>query len=102
MPFLQWQPSHKQNPIDPKIRDAYVGNYHQLNPDSIITVTNENGHLFIEVAPAPKIEVFPETPRDFFVKIVDAQSTFEVDAQGRATAIVLHANGKDQRAPRIE
>jgi hypothetical protein len=45
------------------------GKYHQLNPDSIITVTNENGHLFMEVAPAPKIEVFPETPRDFFLRL---------------------------------
>jgi len=107
LPKIEGEPEqawfgHKQNPIDPKILDAYVGKYHQLNPDSIITVTNENGHLFMEVSPAPKIEVFPETARNFFLKVADAQSTFEVDAQGRATAVVLHSNGKDQRAPRIE
>jgi CubicO group peptidase (beta-lactamase class C family) len=32
----------------------------------------------------------------------DAQITFEVDAQGRAAALVLHQNGRDQRAARID
>jgi hypothetical protein len=56
----------------------------------------------MQVALAPKIEIFPETPRDFFLKVVDGQFTFEVDGQGKATAVILHANLKDQRAPRIE
>jgi hypothetical protein len=50
----------------------------------------------------PKSELFPETARDFFLKVVDTQFTFEVDAQCRATAVIQHMNGKDQRAPRIE
>jgi CubicO group peptidase (beta-lactamase class C family) len=92
---------HKQNPIDPKLLDGYVGRY-QVGPNLVSTVTNENGHLFAQVAPSPKIELFPETARDFFLKVVDTQFTFEVDAQGRATAVIQHMNGKDQRAPRID
>jgi hypothetical protein len=36
------------------------------------------------------------------LKVVDAQITFEVGTEGRATAAVLHQNGRDQRATRIE
>jgi hypothetical protein len=46
--------------------------------------------------------VFAEGPKDFFYKAVDAQITFETDDQGRATALVLHQNGANQRARRIE
>jgi CubicO group peptidase (beta-lactamase class C family) len=92
---------HKENPIDPKVLDAYVGKY-QVAPNVVGTVTTENGHLFMQAGPGPKIEAFPETARDFFLKIVDTQFTFEVDAQGRATSMIQHLNGKDQRAPRIE
>ena len=92
---------HKVNPIDPKVLDGYVGKY-QVSPNLVSTVTNENGHLFAQAGSAPKLELFPETPRDFFLKVVDTQFTFEVDAQGRATAVIQHMNGKDQRAPRIE
>ena len=33
--------------------------------------------------------------------MVDADLTFQTDASGPATAVVLHQNGVDQRAPRI-
>jgi hypothetical protein len=33
---------------------------------------------------------------------LDAQITFDTDAQGQATALVLHQNGRDRRAKRID
>jgi CubicO group peptidase (beta-lactamase class C family) len=92
---------HKENPIDPKVLDSYVGKY-QVGPGVVTTVTNDNGHLFMQAGAAPKIEIFPETTREFFLKVVDTQFSFEVDAQGKATAVIQHMNGRDQRAPRIE
>jgi hypothetical protein len=57
--------------------------------------------LFTQATGQGKIEVFPESDRDFFLKVVDAQLTFETDSQGRATGIVLHQGG-DHKAPRVE
>ena len=53
---------------------------------------------------SPASRCSTSTPRthEFFFKIVDAQLTFETDAQGKAQAVVLHQNGANQRAPRIE
>jgi hypothetical protein len=50
----------------------------------------------------PKLEVFPESDRDYFLKVVDAQITFVTDGQGRATELILHQGGRDQHAKRTE
>jgi hypothetical protein len=39
------------------------------------------------------VEVFPEGDHDFFLKVIDAQITFETDSQGKATSLVLHQGG---------
>jgi hypothetical protein len=46
-----------------------------------------------------KLEVFPESDRDYFYKAFDAQITFITDSQGRATELILHQGG-DHHAKR--
>jgi CubicO group peptidase (beta-lactamase class C family) len=92
---------HETAEIDLKLFDGYVGRY-QLAPNFILTVTRESDQLFLQATDQPKFAIFPEGPRDFFMKAVDAQITFVPDAQGRATQLILHQNGKDMPAKRIE
>lgn len=68
----------------------------------LLTVTRGRKRLFVQLTGQPALEVFPEGEKDYFLKVVDAQLTFETNGQGRATAVVLHQNGRDQRALRIE
>jgi hypothetical protein len=67
-----------------------------------LTVTREGDHLFTQATGQPKFEVFPESDKDFFLKVVDAQLTFETDSQGKATDLILHQNGMNQKAKRID
>jgi CubicO group peptidase (beta-lactamase class C family) len=92
---------HKAVAIDPKLLDGYVGSY-ELAPNFILTVTREGDRLFTQATGQPKLEVFPEGDKDFFLKIVDAQITFETDSQGKATDLILHQNGMNQKAKRID
>jgi CubicO group peptidase (beta-lactamase class C family) len=92
---------HKEVAVDPKIFGGYVGRY-QLRPNFIITITREGDHLYAQATSQPRFEIFAEGERDFFLKVVDAQLTFVVDANGRATSVVLHQNGADQPAKRME
>jgi len=92
---------HKQIAVDPKLIDGYVGRY-QLNPDFVLTVTREGDHLFVQATRQEKFEVFPESDRDYFLKVVDAQITFVTDGAGRATELILHQGGRDQHAKRVE
>jgi CubicO group peptidase (beta-lactamase class C family) len=92
---------HKEIAVDAKVFDGYVGRY-QLNPDFVLTVTREGDHLFVQATGQPKFEVFAESDRDYFLKVVDAQITFVTDGTGRATELILHQGGRDQHAKRVE
>jgi len=87
--------------VDPQVLEKYTGRY-QLAPVATFTVTREGGRLFVQLTGQPKFEVFAESDKDFFLKVIDAQVTFETDAAGNPAALVLHQNGRDQRAKRIE
>jgi hypothetical protein len=92
---------HKAITVAPKVFDGYVGRY-QLAPNFILTVTREGSHLFMQATGQPKFEVFPESERDYFLTVVDAQVTFQADTHGRATNLVLHQNGANITGKRIE
>ena len=90
----------KFDKIDPKILDAYVGQY-ELNPNFIITMTREGDRLMTQVTGQPKFELFPESETKFFLKVVDAQVTFVKDDKGAVTHLILHQGG-DQKAMKIK
>jgi serine-type D-Ala-D-Ala carboxypeptidase/endopeptidase len=90
----------KEITLDPKIFDRYAGQY-QLAPNAIITMSREEGRFYTQLTGQGKIEVFPESERKFFLKVVDAQLTFDVDAQGAATQVTLQQNGRDSVAKRM-
>ncbi len=96
---------HREVAVSPKVLETYVGAY-QLAPDFILTVTREGNRLFTQATGQEKIEVYPETEKQFFLKVVDAkvvdaQITFEVDPTGRATGLILHQGGRDLPAERL-
>lgn len=86
--------------LDTKVLDGYVGNY-ELLANFILTVTREGNQLFLQGTNQPRSAVYPKSSAEFFSKLVDAQITFDADAQGQATALVLHQGGRDMRGPRI-
>ncbi|HXX20670.1 MAG TPA: serine hydrolase [Candidatus Acidoferrum sp.] len=99
---LTMPPKERQEiSVDPKLFDQYVGTY-AFTPAAILTITRDGAHLFAQLTGQGKIEIFPESPRDYFAKIVDAQITFVTDNSGRATELVLHQGGIDQHAKRFE
>ena len=101
VPLTKPPKEHKEVAVDPKLFDGYVGKY-QLAPNFIFTITRDGNHLFAQLSGQPTFEIFPEGERDYFYKVVDAQITFVTDSNGRATELILHQNGIDQHAKRIE
>lgn len=87
--------------IDPKVFDGYVGAY-QLAPDFFITVGKDGERFTTQATGQRQVEIFPENEKEFFAKAVDAQITFVTDSKGRATELILHQNGEDNHAPRVE
>jgi D-alanyl-D-alanine-carboxypeptidase/D-alanyl-D-alanine-endopeptidase len=93
--------THKEIALDPKIFDRYVGVY-EFAPGITLTFTRDGAHMFGQLTGQGKLEIFAESEKEFFLKAVDAQITFETGADGRATAATLHQNGRDQKAKRVE
>ncbi len=92
---------HREIALDVKIFDRYVGSY-QLAPNVLMTMSREGNQFFTQLTGQPKFPIFAESEKQFFLKVVDAQVTFVTDDRGRATEAVLHQNGRDQTAKRIE
>ena len=70
--------------VDPKVLDTYAGVYQ--SDAGAFTVTREGQQLFVQLAGQPKFPAFANGDGRFFLKVVDAQFTFIVDSEGRATA----------------
>lgn len=87
--------------VDPKVFDRYAGRY-QLAPNFVLTITREGDHIFAQATGQPKLELFAEGEKDYFLKAVDAQITFEVDAGGAINQLVLHQAGRDVPAKRVD
>jgi CubicO group peptidase (beta-lactamase class C family) len=92
---------HKEAKVDPKLFDNYVGNY-QLAPGFVLAVTRDQDRFFVQATGQPTYEIFPESDREYFLKVEDVQITFITDDKGRATELILHQGRQDQHAKRTE
>jgi CubicO group peptidase (beta-lactamase class C family) len=92
---------HKQVAVDAKLLDRYVGRY-TVPPDVVIVVRREGDHLSVQENDEPKGELLPESDTDFFSPTADDVFTFQEDAHGRVTGMVLHTGGRDISIKRME
>lgn len=87
--------------VDPKIYDAYVGEY-ELAPTFHFFVTREGDHLMVQATGQGKTEIFPASETNFFAKVVKADFTFVKNEQGQVTHLILNQNGRQQTAKKIK
>jgi CubicO group peptidase (beta-lactamase class C family) len=85
--------------LPPATLDRYVGEY-PLAPNFVITIRRDGTRLMAQATGQPAFEIFAESPTMFFLKVVDAQLEFALDASGTATALTLVQGGARQRAAR--
>jgi serine-type D-Ala-D-Ala carboxypeptidase/endopeptidase len=92
--------SPRQTTVNANVLDGYVGHY-KLGEASVVTLTREGDQLYAQLTGQPRAAIYSKEDREFFYKAVDAQISIQLDADGQATALVLHQNGRDQTAKRI-
>jgi CubicO group peptidase (beta-lactamase class C family) len=92
--------AHHEVAVNGKLLESYVGRY-AISADVVLQVSREGDGLFIQENDEPKQALGADDPRTFFSRVADDAYTFEVDAQGRATGVVLHTDGKSIPARRI-
>ncbi|MGB9596446.1 MAG: serine hydrolase, partial [Candidatus Poribacteria bacterium] len=77
--------------VDPKILDTYVGEYDLMGTPTMIT--REDNHLYIQVTGQPKVELFPRSETEFFLKVAVADLKFIKDNNGKVTKAILNQTG---------
>jgi CubicO group peptidase (beta-lactamase class C family) len=77
----------------------YVGQY-EMAPGIVLTVSANGEQLMAQLTGQGPNAIFPESERRFFLKVVDAQLEFFVDASGTVTHLVLYQNGREMKGLR--
>jgi hypothetical protein len=72
--------------IDPKVYAAYVGEY--KNPSGRIRTISADGGKFTTAVGAEKVELFPQSENQFFIKEADVLLVFVKDEQGRVISLI--------------
>ncbi len=91
---------HKRISVSENILDRYAGRY-GLNPDLVLNIRREGDHLSLQENDEPKQELLPESDKGFYSTTSDDTLTFEMDANGKVTGLVLHV-GRDIPVKRLE
>ncbi len=99
LPPLPKLKEHKRVSLTPAQLNRVTGKY-ALSPAVILTVTVEDGRLYVQENDEPKQEYFPESPHDFYSATSSDACTFK-PAEGPAQVMVLHLDDKDVELKRL-
>jgi len=100
LPPLPRLKEHKRVTLTSEQLNRLAGNY-ALNADVVLTVTVENGHLFIRENNEEKQEYFAESPTGFYSATSSDECSFKPET-GPAQVLVLHLdNGQNPEFKRI-
>jgi hypothetical protein len=76
LPPLPKLKEHKKVTLTAEHLSRLVGRY-ALEKDAVLSVTLENGRLFVQEKDKPKQELLPESPQDFYKTTSSNESTFQ-------------------------
>ena len=92
-------------PLDAATFDKLTGYYQlpqALRPNTVVTLSREGEHFFIQLTRQPAREIFAESPTSFFMQGLPVKISFELGPDGKATGLVIHQGGHDGPSPRID
>ena len=91
----------KEVKVDTSGFDALVGDY-KVNERLTLTITKEGDKLFGQMTGQPKLELEPVSAMQFTITAVKANITFEKDASGAVTGLVLSQGARTVNAPKVK
>jgi CubicO group peptidase (beta-lactamase class C family) len=99
LPPLPELKEHKNVSLTPEQLQRVAGRY-KFPPDVILTVTVDNGRLFIQENDEAKQQLLADSPQDFYSTNSTDEYTFK-PATGTAQVLILHLGDKDLELQRI-
>lgn len=81
--------------------DLLVGDY-QLAANFVLTISRDGDRYFSQATGQGLIEIFAESATKFFVKVINAELTFQRDSDGKVIGVLLNQNGRENPAKKIK
>jgi tetratricopeptide (TPR) repeat protein len=91
----------KEVKVSDAVLETYIGKY-ELQPGFIITVTREGNQLKTQATGQPVFDIFPKSENEFYLKVVDAQLTFNKNDSGEIESVTLFQGGREMKGKRID
>jgi CubicO group peptidase (beta-lactamase class C family) len=91
--------------LDSAVYEAYVGEYggaYDFAPRYNLMITTDSKHIFMNFPGEDRKEIFPASSTEFFLKVLDLQLTFRMDETGKASSVIIHQNGEERVATKID
>jgi CubicO group peptidase (beta-lactamase class C family) len=92
--------SYREVDIQPSVFDNYVGRY-RVSETFFLNVTRDDNRLYIQGTGQPRAQLYAEGDGKFFLRVVDAEVTFQTDESGAARSLLLMQDGKTATAQRM-
>lgn len=94
-------PARKEITVSSDILAKYAGIY-AMAPNVNMTITLADGQLISQMTGQGKVPLFAESETMFFPKVVDAEIEFRKTENGPASQLILHQNGRNMTAQRLD
>lgn len=91
----------KEVKVSSDVLKKYIGKY-QIAPGFFLNISSEGEQLFAQATGQPQFELFPKTSTEFYLKVVAASVTFEVDENGVAKSLTLFQAGREMPGKKVE
>lgn len=86
--------------IDEDILASYVGNY-ELAPGFILSVTRDGNQMSAQATGQPQFPIFPKSETVFYLKVVEAQLTFNRSDDNKVESVTLLQAGQTLIGPKL-
>jgi hypothetical protein len=82
--------------------DKFVGYYFLAGTYTVIHISRQDDHFLLQPNLAPAaVDIYPDSPTEFFLKVAPAQVSFNLAQGGQVTGLVMHEGGLLEPLERI-
>ena len=91
----------KEITVDDDILQTYVGAY-ELAPEFLITVNKNGNQLIAQATGQGEFEIYPKSDSVFYLKVVEAQVTFNLNDEGHVVSLTLLQGGQEMIGQKVK
>jgi len=87
--------------IEEKVLQSYVGTY-ELAPEFKITIYKEGVNLKAQATGQGEFDIYPKSENVFYLKVVEAQLTFNLNDDGQVISLTLLQGGQEMTGLKLK